>query len=109
MQRRGGRRRLRADYRAFSLWGSIFQIDNDVGLGDQPGDFHMKRCFPSEINDRYDSLSFFVVVVPGFQRQPGLDARARWRDERFRAARRTGGSRDFGSDPTTKPKASCFI
>lgn len=39
----------------------IFQIDNVAGLGDQPGDFHMKRCFPSEINNRYYSLTFFFA------------------------------------------------
>lgn len=54
-----GRHRLRADYRAFPSRASIFQIANVAGLGDQPGDFHMKRCFPSEINDCYYSLTFF--------------------------------------------------
>lgn len=57
-----GRHRLRADYRAFPFRASIFQIDNVVGLGDQPGDFHMKRCFPSEINGCYYSLTFFYLL-----------------------------------------------
>lgn len=59
---RGGRHRLRADYRAFPSRASIFQIDNVVGLGDQPGDFHTKRCFPSEINGCYYSLTFFFLL-----------------------------------------------
>jgi len=60
---RGGRLRLRADYRAFPSRAFIFQIDNVVGLGDQPGDFHMKRCFPSEINECYYLLSFFRSIL----------------------------------------------
>lgn len=46
----GATHRLRADYRAFPSRAFIFQIDNVVGLGDQPGNLHMKRCFPPEIN-----------------------------------------------------------
>lgn len=46
--------RLRADYRASPSKVPIFQIDNVVG------DFHMKRCFPSEINVCYHSLTFCV-------------------------------------------------
>ena len=61
---RGGRHRLRADYRAFPSRAFIFQIDNVVGLGDQPGDFHMKRCFPSEINGCYYSLTFILLSKP---------------------------------------------
>lgn len=37
----------------------IFQINNVAGLGDQPGDFHMKRCFLLEINNCYYSLTLF--------------------------------------------------
>lgn len=59
----GGGLRLRADYRAFPSQACISQIDNVAGLGDQPGDFHMKRCFPSEINDCYYSLTFFFPCL----------------------------------------------
>lgn len=58
---RGGRHRLRADYRAFPSRVPIFQIENVVG--DQPGDFHMKGCFPSEINVCYHSLTFFFPAL----------------------------------------------
>lgn len=55
--------RLRADYGAFPSRACIFQIDNVAGLGDQPGDFHVERCFPSEINDCYYSISFFFFLL----------------------------------------------
>lgn len=55
----------------FPSRASIFQIDNDVGLGDQPGDFHLKRCFPSEITDCYDSLTLFFLFV-GFVFPPAF-------------------------------------
>lgn len=63
VQREGeGGLRLRADYRAFPSQACISQIDNVAGLRDQPGDFHMKRCFPSEIDDCYYSLTFFSLL-----------------------------------------------
>lgn len=58
-----GRPGLRADYRAFPSRSYTFQIDNVVGLGDQPGDFQMKRCFPSEINGCYYSLTFSPSIL----------------------------------------------
>lgn len=63
MQREGGGgSQIRADYRAFPSRVCIFQIDSVAGFGDQPGDFHMKRCFLSEINNCYYSLTFFFLV-----------------------------------------------
>lgn len=59
---KGGGPRLRADYGAFPSRVCIVQIDNAAGLGDQPADFHVERCFPSEINDCYYSISFFFLL-----------------------------------------------
>lgn len=61
--REGGRHRLRGDYSSsFPVGPSIFQIDNEVGLGDQPGDFHTEMCFSSETNGGDDSLTPFLPV-----------------------------------------------